>query len=74
MIQSFQKHFMGLQCGGVIEGWQSSGCSKACYCRASELNYSMFNYWLAKLITPKQKSTNLVPVAVNPAIDAKDAR
>ena len=44
-----------------IDAWQFNGGSKARYCRDNNLSYYVFNYWHAKLTSPKT-TTNLVPV------------
>jgi len=50
--QHWQKH---------IDDWQSSGLSRARYCRDHELSYHVFNYWHAKLNSSSTPS-KLVPV------------
>ena len=55
-----------------MDALQPSVESKARYCRNNDLSYCVFNYWHAKLITPK-KTTNFGPVAVGLANDTSHA-
>jgi len=54
-----------------MDAWQLSGISKARYCRDNDLSYCVFNYWHAKLISPKNK-TALVPVALSSVSDTSN--
>lgn len=49
-----------------LDAWQLSSASRAQYCRENDLSYYVFNYWHAKLVSPKS-SKNLVPVTVSPS-------
>jgi len=50
-----------------IEAWQSSGQTQQAYCKANELNYHRFGYWLRKFRrqvqqAQSQKGSGFVPV------------
>jgi hypothetical protein len=49
-----------------IESYTASKLSKAGYCKANNLHYHQFNYWLKK--KPKQSAV-LVPVKIQPSIE-----
>jgi len=49
-----------------LESWKASGLSRARFCREHDLNYSVFNYWHAKLIKPASPAPKkIVPVMVS---------
>jgi len=52
-----------------IDSWKTSGLSRAKFCRENDLNYSVFNYWHAKLIEPDSPTPKkIVPVVVSNSV------
>ena len=41
-----------------IEAWQSSGKTQQAYCKANELSYHRFGYWLRKFRRQSQQAQN----------------
>lgn len=55
-----------------IEAWQTSGQSQQAFCKANDLNYPRFGYWLRKFrdqgavaVVPRQPA-GFVPVVASP--------
>lgn len=57
-----------------INAWQASGQSQQAFCRAHDLNYPNFGYWLRKLRrlgvvdAAPRRSTGFVPVVASPTV------
>ena len=58
-----------------IDAWQASGQSQQAFCKANDLNYPRFGYWLRKFrhqgvvaATPRRAS-GFVPVVASPSDD-----
>ena len=55
-----------------IEAWRASGQSQQAFCRANDLNYPRFGYWLRKFrrqgagATGAQRASGFVPVMAMP--------
>ena len=51
---------------GQIEAWRASGQSQQAFCRANDLNYPRFGYWLRKFRrqggTEPRRASGFVPV------------
>ena len=50
-----------------IDAWQASGQSQQAFCKANDLNYSRFGYWLRKLrrqgqIAEPRRASGFVPI------------
>lgn len=50
-----------------IEGWRSSGLTRQAYCRANQLSYSRFGYWLRRFRARANSvgDVSLVPVCIS---------
>ena len=56
-----------------IEAWQASGQSQQSFCKANDLNYPNFGYWLRKfrrqgVVAVPRHTTGFVPVVASPAV------
>jgi len=56
-----------------IDAWQLSGQSQQAFCKANELNFPRFGYWLRKfrqqgaVAAARHRSSGFVPVVASPA-------
>lgn len=53
-----------------VEAWQATGQSQKGFCKAHDLNYHQFGYWIRKFRNQAeqdhcQKSSSFIPVTVN---------
>jgi len=53
-----------------IDAWQACGQSQQAFCKANELNYPRFGYWLRKfrrqgLVSAPRRSSGFVPVVAS---------
>jgi uncharacterized membrane protein len=40
-----------------VDAWKASGKSQKAFCRANQLNYPQFGYWVRKFFTQSNKET-----------------
>ena len=56
-----------------IDAWQSSGDSQMAFCKANDLNYPRFGYWLRKFrrqgwLAESRRPSGFVPVVAAPVV------
>jgi hypothetical protein len=55
-----------------IDAWQASGQTQQAFCKANDLNYPRFGYWLRKfrrqgVVAEPRRASGFVPVVVAPS-------